>query len=66
MDAENIPKYILTETGCDFGRVFGEQKPAREWEPYMCNLAVEKAYRGQGIGKRLVRLCEYLAKNHWR
>lgn len=41
------------------------QKPRVHWEPYMCNLCVDEKYRGQGFGRQLVRLCEFVAKNHW-
>lgn len=41
------------------------QNPKAPWQPYMCNLAVDKTYQGRGFGKQLVRLCEHVAKNHW-
>ncbi|KAG5189686.1 hypothetical protein JKP88DRAFT_262060 [Tribonema minus] len=34
-------------------------------EPYLCNLAVSERWRGQGIGKQLVRLSEHIVRNCW-
>jgi Acetyltransferases len=33
--------------------------------PYICNLAVDKKYRQQGIGKAFVRYCENVARDEW-
>lgn len=33
--------------------------------PYMCNLAVDKQWRGKGLAKALVRECERIAQNEW-
>ena len=38
---------------------------SEECKPYLCNLAVVPELRGQGVGRQLTRLAEYVVRSQW-
>lgn len=44
-----------------------DNRPAlKNQRPYMCNLAVDKGWRGKGLAKALISECENIAKEQWK
>ena len=44
-----------------------DNRPAlKNQRPYMCNLAVDKRWRGKGLAKALILECEDIVKQEWK
>lgn len=44
----------------------GTGRDTHDMKPYLCNLCVDTAYRRQGIGQFLCKVCEKIAIQHWK